>query len=72
MHRPDSPFSPSCRESNEKRLVSHGTLLEPQANALLFHLLEWGVGMNLNEIRRLSYRGQPVRPQFRTPLCWFG
>jgi hypothetical protein len=63
-------FFPSP-ESKKMQLVSHGALSEPQVNALLFHLREWGVGMSPDEIRRLSYRGQPVRPQFRTSFCWY-
>jgi hypothetical protein len=53
------------------QLVSHEELPEPQVNALLFHLLEWGVGKSPDEIRQLSYRGQPVQPQFRTSFCWY-
>jgi hypothetical protein len=58
-------------ESRRFQLASHGALSEQQVGAVLFHLLEWGCGLPSEQIRRLTYRGQPVKPRFHTSSCWY-
>jgi hypothetical protein len=58
-------------ESRRFQLASHGALSEQQVAAVLFHLLEWGTQLNPEQIRRLNYRGHPVKPQFRASSCWY-
>jgi len=58
-------------ESTRFEWVCFGELLPDQVSALLFHLLEWGSNLDVEQIHAIVVDGRHVGPRFTATTCLY-